>query len=117
MINWFGITDVPDVITGPNRQGAAARWFGDPPATIDAAKLEIAKQVSPLLCAIATVAETLRSGAYTVDASGGEYRYRATAEAGSWCAELRTIGSDPRRPGTVTVEFRAGVPTRVQIEP
>lgn len=74
-------------------------------------------QVSPLLCAIATVAETLRSGAYTVDASGGEYRYRATAEAGSWCAELRTIGSDPRRPGTVTVEFRAGVPTRVQIEP
>ena len=48
VINWFGITDVPDVITGPNRQGAAARWFGDPPATIDAAKLEIAKQVSPL---------------------------------------------------------------------
>jgi acetyl esterase/lipase len=48
VINWFGITDVPDVIAGPNRQGAAARWFGDPPAAIDAAKLEIARKVSPL---------------------------------------------------------------------
>jgi acetyl esterase/lipase len=45
VINWFGITDVPDVIDGPNRQGAAARWFGDMPLP---AALEIAKKVSPL---------------------------------------------------------------------
>jgi len=45
IINWFGITDVPDVIDGPNKQPAAARWFGDMPMTT--AK-EIATKVSPL---------------------------------------------------------------------
>ena len=45
VINWYGITDVPDVIDGPNKQGAAARWFeGMEPAKA----LEIAKKVSPL---------------------------------------------------------------------
>ena len=43
VINWFGITDVADVIDGPNRQQAAARWFGDMPN-----RLEVAKRVSPL---------------------------------------------------------------------
>src|SRR5262245_21522289 len=27
VINWFGITDVPDVIDGPNLRAPAARWF------------------------------------------------------------------------------------------
>jgi acetyl esterase/lipase len=44
VINWFGITDVPDVIEGPNSQPAAVRWFGDLPN-----KMEIAKRVSPLV--------------------------------------------------------------------
>jgi acetyl esterase/lipase len=43
VINWFGITDVPDVIEGKNSQPAAVRWFGDLPN-----KIEIAKKVSPL---------------------------------------------------------------------
>ncbi len=43
IINWFGITDVPDVIDGPNKQAAAARWFGSMPNAI-----EVAKKVSPL---------------------------------------------------------------------
>jgi len=43
VINWFGITDVADVIAGPNLQAAAARWFGDLPN-----KMDIAKRVSPL---------------------------------------------------------------------
>jgi acetyl esterase/lipase len=43
VINWFGITDVPDVIDGKNSQPAAVRWFGDLPN-----KMEIAKKVSPL---------------------------------------------------------------------
>lgn len=43
VINWFGITDVPDVIDGPNRQAAAARWFGDM-----ANPLDVARRVSPL---------------------------------------------------------------------
>ena len=45
VINWFGVTDVPDVIDGPNRQQAAARWFGDMPLP---SALEIARRVSPL---------------------------------------------------------------------
>jgi len=43
VINWFGITDVPDVIDGPHKADAAARWFGTLPD-----KMEIAKRVSPL---------------------------------------------------------------------
>jgi len=43
VINWFGITDVPDVIDGPHRAAAAVRWFGSMPN-----RMEIAKRVSPL---------------------------------------------------------------------
>ena len=43
VINWFGITDVPDVIEGPNRHPAAVRWFGNM-----ANPLDVAKRVSPL---------------------------------------------------------------------
>ncbi len=43
VVNWFGITDVADVIDGPNRQAAAARWFGEMPN-----RMEVAKRVSPL---------------------------------------------------------------------
>jgi acetyl esterase/lipase len=49
VINWFGITDVPDVIDGANRQAAAARWFGDISNPPDLAKaLDVARKVSPL---------------------------------------------------------------------
>lgn len=43
VINWFGITDVPDVIDGPNRRPPAERWFGSMPN-----RLEVARRVSPL---------------------------------------------------------------------
>ena len=49
VINWFGITDVPDVIDGANRQAAAARWFGDISNPPDLARaIELARKVSPL---------------------------------------------------------------------
>jgi acetyl esterase/lipase len=43
VINWFGITDVADVIDGPHRANAAMQWFGSLPD-----RIEIAKRVSPL---------------------------------------------------------------------
>ena len=43
VLNWFGISDVPDVIDGPHRAAAAVRWFGSLPN-----RMEIAKRVSPL---------------------------------------------------------------------
>jgi acetyl esterase/lipase len=43
IVNWFGITDVPDVIDGKNRANAAVQWFGGMPD-----RMEIAKRVSPL---------------------------------------------------------------------
>jgi acetyl esterase/lipase len=43
VINWFGISDVPDVIDGPHRAAAAVRWFGSLPN-----RMEVAKRVSPL---------------------------------------------------------------------
>lgn len=43
VLNWFGISDVPDVIDGPHRAAAAVRWFGSLPNRMD-----IAKRVSPI---------------------------------------------------------------------
>ena len=42
-INWFGVTDVNDVIDGPNRANAAMTWLGSLPN-----RAEIANRVSPL---------------------------------------------------------------------
>jgi acetyl esterase/lipase len=42
-INWFGITDVADVIDGPHRANLAVTWLGSLPN-----RDEIAKRVSPL---------------------------------------------------------------------
>ena len=42
-INWFGITDVADVIDGPNKANLAVTWLGSLPN-----KDEIARRVSPL---------------------------------------------------------------------
>jgi dipeptidyl aminopeptidase/acylaminoacyl peptidase len=45
VINWFGVTDVNDVIAGEHKSDAAARWFG----TMDAAAAtELAGKLSPL---------------------------------------------------------------------
>jgi acetyl esterase/lipase len=43
VLNWFGITDVPDIIDGANFRAPAARWFGSLPN-----RMEIAKRVSPM---------------------------------------------------------------------
>jgi len=43
IINWFGITDVNDVIDGPNRRDIAATWLAGLPN-----REEVAKRVSPL---------------------------------------------------------------------
>ncbi|HVH27838.1 MAG TPA: alpha/beta hydrolase [Vicinamibacterales bacterium] len=42
-INWYGVTDVGDVIEGPNRANAAVTWLGSLPD-----RMEIARRVSPL---------------------------------------------------------------------
>jgi acetyl esterase/lipase len=43
IVNWFGITDVGDVIAGPHKKNYAQMWFGSL-----LAKDQIAKSVSPL---------------------------------------------------------------------
>jgi acetyl esterase/lipase len=43
IINWFGISDVNDVIQGPNKKNYAEEWMGNLPN-----KTEIAKRTSPL---------------------------------------------------------------------
>jgi len=43
IINWFGITDVADVIDGPNTKSYAVRWFAAMPG-----RREVARRVSPL---------------------------------------------------------------------
>jgi dipeptidyl aminopeptidase/acylaminoacyl peptidase len=42
-INWYGITDVADVIDGPHKANLAVTWLGSLPD-----RDEIAKRVSPL---------------------------------------------------------------------
>jgi len=43
IINWFGITDVAEMLQGPNLRSYAVSWFGSLPN-----REELAKQVSPL---------------------------------------------------------------------
>ena len=43
IVNWFGITDVADLLAGPNMKTYAVQWLGSLPN-----RVEIAKRVSPL---------------------------------------------------------------------
>jgi acetyl esterase/lipase len=43
VINWFGITDVEDLISGPNTRAYAVTWLGS-----QAKRVELAHQMSPL---------------------------------------------------------------------
>lgn len=43
IVNWYGITDVADLLDGPNMKDYAVRWMGSMPN-----REEIAKRVSPL---------------------------------------------------------------------
>lgn len=43
IVNWFGITDVADIIDGPNTKPYAVKWFAAMPN-----RREVAKRVSPL---------------------------------------------------------------------
>ena len=43
ILNWYGITDVNDVLDGPNQRSYAVQWFASMPN-----KAELAKRISPL---------------------------------------------------------------------
>ena len=43
VVNFYGVTDVPDVIDGPRAAAAAMRWFGAMPN-----RMELAKLISPI---------------------------------------------------------------------
>ena len=43
IVNWYGISDVNDLIQGPNLKNYAAMWMGAMPNAA-----EVAKSVSPL---------------------------------------------------------------------
>lgn len=45
VINWFGVTDVKDSISGPNKSDTALRWFGNMP---EAQAVALAERLSPL---------------------------------------------------------------------
>ncbi len=45
VINWFGVTDVADVIAGPNKNETPARWFGAMP---EADAVALAGRLSPM---------------------------------------------------------------------
>ena len=45
VINWFGVTDVSDVIAGPNKNATPLRWFGN---MAEADAVALAKQLSPM---------------------------------------------------------------------
>jgi len=43
IVNWYGITDVADLVEGPNTKGYAVQWLGSLPD-----RMEVAERVSPL---------------------------------------------------------------------
>jgi dipeptidyl aminopeptidase/acylaminoacyl peptidase len=42
-VNWYGITDVADLLSGPNRKTYAVAWLGSQPD-----RVQLAKRLSPL---------------------------------------------------------------------
>ena len=45
VVNWYGITDVADMLQGPNVRSYAVAWFGSSPT---AERMELARRVSPI---------------------------------------------------------------------
>ncbi len=45
VINWFGVTDVADVISGPNKNETPARWFA---GMVEADAVALAQKLSPM---------------------------------------------------------------------
>ena len=43
IVNWYGITDIPDLLAGPHRETYAIMWMGAQPE-----RLQLARQLSPL---------------------------------------------------------------------
>ncbi|HXE11201.1 MAG TPA: alpha/beta hydrolase [Bryobacteraceae bacterium] len=43
IVNWYGITDVADLLSGPNRKTYAVMWLGGQPGSVD-----LARRLSPL---------------------------------------------------------------------
>jgi dipeptidyl aminopeptidase/acylaminoacyl peptidase len=44
IVNWYGITDVADLLTGANRKTYAVTWLGGQPGSLD-----LARRLSPLI--------------------------------------------------------------------
>jgi acetyl esterase/lipase len=57
IINWYGISDVSDLVQGPNRKNYAVMWMGSQPHP-----LTIAKRVSPLTYPIAAIRRARAGG-------------------------------------------------------
>ena len=57
IINWYGISDVSDLVQGPNRKDYAVMWMGSQPDP-----LTIAKRVSPLTYPIAAIRRARAGG-------------------------------------------------------
>ena len=89
IINWYGVSDVADVVQGPNRKNYAVMWMGSQPDP-----LTIAKRVSPLTYVRAGARKPRsRCALRSVDAAAsGSYR--------GGCAE-RTGDDQGRRPRAV----------------
>lgn len=43
VVNWFGITDLPDLLQGPNTRSYAVSWFGSNPQ-----RMALARELSPI---------------------------------------------------------------------
>jgi acetyl esterase/lipase len=65
VVNWFGITDVADVIDGPNRQNAPVGWFGDMPKQNGGRQTRLATH----LCACGLAANTDRAWRFRYDSA------------------------------------------------
>jgi acetyl esterase/lipase len=109
IVNWFGVTDVADVIDGPNRANAAAQWMGGLPNW-----QEIARRVSPLthvragLPPIMTIHGDLDT---TVPYNHGVRLHQALTKAGV-PNELLTIPGG--RHGGFTLDERTTIYTRIR---
>ena len=104
VVNWFGVTDVADVVEGPNRSTLAASWMGSRPDWQD-----VSRRLSPLTYVRAGLPPilTIHGDADTiVPYAQGERLHEALTKAGS-PNQLLTIPGG--RHGGFTVEQRTRI--------
>jgi acetyl esterase/lipase len=92
IINWYGVTDVAEMLGGANARSYAVQWLGTLPN-----RDEVARSVSPHLCSCRPPPDPEHSGRRRSDRALFSERAAARGVDQNWC-EQRAVPDSRRRP-------------------